>query len=76
MCLAYLKKNRNWALWLSGFFGASALSALGLAVLNQPITAFGITLDRNLYLARFIVTGAIAYLLLHYWSKAQGKRRK
>ena len=76
MCIGYLKKNRNWALWLSGFSGASALSALGLAVLNQPITAFGITLDRNLYLIRFIVLGLLAYLLLRYWGKAQAKQRK
>ena len=75
MCFGYLKKNRNWALWLSGFFGAGALTNLGFAIINQPLTVFGITLDRNLYLARFLIHGAIAYLLLHYWGKAQRKRR-
>lgn len=74
MCWAHLKKNRNWALWLSGFFGAGALTNLGLAVLNQPITAFGVTLDRNLYALRFLVHGFIAYVLLLYWGKAQKKK--
>ena len=76
MYWAHLKKNRNWALWLSGFFGAGALTNLGLAFLGQPITAFGVTLDRNLYVLRFAVHGFIAYLLLHYWGMAQERKRK
>jgi hypothetical protein len=73
-----LKKNRNWALWLSGFLGAVSLTNLFLAITNIPITvsAIGLTLDRNLYLARFGISGFLAYLLLHYWSKAQNKQRK
>ena len=76
MCLAYLKKNRNWALWLSGFFSAVALSSLVLAIINLPLKVFGMTLDRNLYFIRFAVLGLLAYLLLRYWGKAQAKQRK
>lgn len=53
-----------------------ALSALFLAIVNQPINVLGITVDRNLYLLRFVLSGAIAYLLLHYWGKAQEKRKR
>ncbi len=75
MCLDSLKKNRNWALWLSGLFGAVSLGSLALAILNQPLTILGIALDRNIYLIRFVITAAISCLLLHYWGKAQRKRR-
>ena len=71
--LALLKKNRNWALWLSGFFGIGSLSNLVLAIMNAPIVTFGITLDRNIYLLRFVVHGIISYLLLRYWEAAQVK---
>jgi len=75
MCYSYLKKNRNWALWLSGFFGATAISNLFLALINQPITFMGIVLDRNLYLLRFAIQSVLAYVFIHYWGKAQRKGR-
>ncbi len=75
MCLDSLKKNRNWVLWISGFFGIVSLISLILVVVNSPITAFGITFDRNLHILRFVVTGMLSYLLLRYWGKAQRKRR-
>lgn len=76
MCWDLLKKNRSWALWISGFFGATALSNLALAAINQPITFYGMTLDRNIYLLRFAIHAVLAYVFLHYWNKAQKKRKR
>ncbi len=76
MCLEQLKKNRNWALWLSGFFGSVSLSSLVFALTSSTMTIFGVPISRNLLLLRFVVTAAASYLLIAYWAKASGKPKR
>lgn len=73
MCLSYLKKNRNWALFLAGMFFAAFMMSLIFYLLNIEITVFGITITKQLLIFRMIVTLAVAYLLLKHAEKAKGK---
>lgn len=76
MCLSYLKKSRNWALFLSGFAFAVFITSLALFLAGIEITIFGVTITKQLLIIRTAFALIISFLFLKYAEKASSKRRK
>jgi len=74
MCWDFIKKDRHWALFLSGAFFAVFLITLIFYLLDIEMAVFGITITRPLMIIRMAVTLVLAYLFLKYAEK--GHKRK
>lgn len=76
MCWEHFFRNKNWALWFSGFFAAAAAMSLFFIVLNIEVTVFGIRFTSQLQALRFAAAALVSLLLAWYWAKAQERKKR